>query len=147
MSRAEVHRYLCKFRLIAAGLLKSAEEVDDIRPSNHSSTKTSEPNDSSDSESDDRSLIAIRNEFFRRALRNSVEATPSAATMTKKLNVEMAYKSVMKVFLADMTRGQKCSNCGGSVYTLQVSFEFANFTSEFHLHTGEIGLSRFSEWG
>lgn len=120
MPRAEVHRFTCKLRLIQSGLLVQAEELDQVSVKANSSANgvssqdenlNGNSSDVSDEDVDDENLMARRAAFVSSVIKAASGKGHRPQRSTEA--VAQKRKSVLSEFLALVTKGKKCSNCGG----------------------------------
>ncbi|OBT40626.1 hypothetical protein VE00_08369 [Pseudogymnoascus sp. WSF 3629] len=112
MSRKDVNLYHCKLRLIQAGLLSAAEELDNIDIVATKAAAVEQEDESSDSGDDNgvETTIKQRLTFVKKALREA-KATPWDWKLEKNESVAEARREVIKSFLKSITVSKTCANC------------------------------------
>ena len=112
MSRKDVNLYHCKLRLIQAGLLSAAEELDNIDIVAKKAAAVEQEDESSDSGDDNgvESTIRQRLTFVKKAIREA-KATPWDWRLEKNESVAEARREVIKSFLKSITVSKTCANC------------------------------------
>lgn len=118
MSRVEVSRFGCKLRLLRYGLLKEAEEVDDIGlrsrefRSQVDAAKDAEE-DLSEAEDEDTATTIMnqREAFVERSIKLARKAHSGSAVPTEA--VAQARAAVIREFQTDIVKTRKCANCKG----------------------------------
>ncbi|KAL9122996.1 MAG: hypothetical protein Q9187_000454 [Circinaria calcarea] len=119
---AEVNRLACKLRLVRYGLLKEAEELENIRSSSktkqgagaNGSTVDGVGISSDESEDDSVRLHQRRNEFVKRSIKKAGGKTHLDAASRDK--IEAIYeqrRALIKEFLVSITKGKACGTCKG----------------------------------
>ncbi|KAF2083270.1 beta and beta-prime subunits of DNA dependent RNA-polymerase [Saccharata proteae CBS 121410] len=122
MSRSDVNRFSCKLRLIQYGLLKEAQELEDVASFRWSNVdkgagkrareEGEDVGSASEGENNDDNIIAKREAFVKRAIRNAgVKKSGWTVEKTEAVNEERRF--VIKEFLMDINKGKKCKKCGG----------------------------------
>lgn len=117
MSRIEVSLYWCKLRLIKYGLLKEAQEVEDVGLKGKKKLGADEGEGEDLSEDDDTNNIIEQRRHFVLRSSKSVDARKRKAE-THAVESEAASearKLVLKEFHGAMVRSRKCANCKGYV--------------------------------
>lgn len=144
MGRAEVHRFGCKLRLIDAGLLKEADEVDNITGSARQPLMNGTIGDVSDEGSDDDTpsteIMEKREAYVRKQLKL---ARRNGHTHQNSEALIVARRDVVKELLMNMTKQSKCGNCGG----ISPSYRKDRFVKIFrkvlspkqHAHNVQVG--------
>ena len=122
MPRIEVNRYCCKLRLVQFGLLKEAEELDELQlrrklPKGAGRTgeggSEDEASDMSEGEDTDK-LIQRRNEFVRREIKRSRAGSRHSELVEEKIGaVAEERRLLVKEFLAAITKVKTCGSCYG----------------------------------
>ncbi len=142
MARVEVNRFSCRLRLVRYGLLKEAEELDELRlqqkipkDSQVNGGGVSEDVDSDTSEGEDTDkLIERRDAFVKRAIKRSKGSTRSSALVDDKIGaIAEERRDIVKEFLAAVTKVKTCGSCHGLVidiasFELTLSVEQQNFS-------------------
>lgn len=123
MSRVEANRFICKLKLVRHGLLKEAEDLEELQPRKKSAGQNtagaeedgealSESSEEEDAEEND--IIERRNKFVRNAIKAAgVNRRKADWSIEKNEAVGEERRAVVKEFLADITKGKKCNNCKG----------------------------------
>ncbi|KAH7119114.1 DNA-directed RNA polymerase-like protein I subunit [Dendryphion nanum] len=110
LSRTRTHEFVCKLRLIRAGLVEEAQNIDDSINLFAKSKRGAADNDS-DSEKEVDDAIDQRNEYVKRAMKR---AGVSKRTIGEKNeSTTDARRQVIKEFLSEITKTKSCKNCGG----------------------------------
>jgi len=117
MGRVQVNRYLCKLKLTRCGLLKEAKDLDDLVAQavhgNSGALADDESQEQSDEEddADNKDLIQRRDRFVKHAIQT---AKQNGMLWTKKTEaMANVRRAIISEFMADITKGKKCSNCKG----------------------------------
>ena len=122
LPRAEVDRFTCKLRLIEHGLIQEVEELENVQlRSTVSKLRGMDPDtvdadtDGQNSEEEDvESLKQRRNDFVTRAImKSSTNISRLAADSEKIEAVAEVRRSIIKEFLAAITKPKSCGNCKG----------------------------------
>ncbi|GAB7347551.1 hypothetical protein MBLNU459_g4442t1 [Dothideomycetes sp. NU459] len=116
MSRAEVNRYVCKLTLVKYGLLKECYDLDDINLSSLSNdaAATADGDSGSEQDQDTKDIIARRNAFVKKAIRQAGFSKKRGDWEASKIeSVANERRAIVKDFLYSITKGKKCSNCKG----------------------------------
>ena len=116
---AEVNRFSCKLRLIRYGLLKEAEELEEIQLKSKvlkvagvgGSDDDVESEESDEEDAD--TLIQRRNAFVKRAIKNAGGSKRRSLEVEKVEAVSEERRSVIKEFLGAIAKGKICGNCEG----------------------------------
>ncbi|KAF2147473.1 uncharacterized protein K452DRAFT_314616 [Aplosporella prunicola CBS 121167] len=117
MSKVQVNRFVCKLRLVRYGLLKEAQDLEDIEVPKSSKTASKEEGEDvdsdagSDAEKDD--VIAKREAFVKRAIKAAGGRKKSEWSTEKTEAVAEERRYIIKEFLTDINKGKKCQKCGG----------------------------------
>lgn len=116
----EIHKYVCKLRLIEHGLVKQLGELENIslmsvdsKGLNANSAGVEE--ESHDSEEEDgESLKRRRNAFVSNAIKNAGGSKNRATVASEKVEaVSAVRRGIVKEFLAAITTPRTCGNCNG----------------------------------
>lgn len=113
-ARVVVNKYICKLKLIRAGLIQEAEDMDDHIDLDRNKNKkaAASEDDSEDDDNDD--IISQRNSYVKKMLKQAgISKSASYKAQEKVESVTEARRLVIKEFYAEMGRGKKCHNCGG----------------------------------
>ena len=117
MPRAEVHRFMCKLRLVRHGLLKEAEEIEQLQPKAKKARLEAGEEDleaDSDEEADGYDIIQQREKFVTKAIRTALQDREQGEPLTEKNEAIAAErKYIIKEFLTDITKTRRCSTCKG----------------------------------
>ena len=126
MARIEVNRFCCRLRLVRYGLLKEAEELEELQlrqkilkgsQVNGDGVSEDDESDISEGEDTDR-LIQRREAFVKRAIKRSRGSTRSSASVDDKIGaIAEERRDIVKEFLAAITKVKTCGSCHGSVLT------------------------------
>jgi DNA-directed RNA polymerase I subunit RPA1 len=127
LARRRVHRYICMFRLLQAGLVREAFLVDAIEEDFHGlevdgvptrsklgvdSDDDSEGGGAGDGQED--GIMEARNAFVRKELQRN-QVRPSDIRLGKHEGALQARHELIKEFLAELVQGsRKCSHCQGT---------------------------------
>ena len=116
---AEVNRFSCKLKLIRYGLLKEAEDLEEIQLKSKT-IKTAggggsdeEPESGESEEEDADSLIKRRNDFVKRSIKNAGGRKRRSLEVEKVEAVSEERRAVIKEFLGVVTKGRVCGTCKG----------------------------------
>lgn len=123
LAPAEIHRFICKLRLIQYGLVAEVEELEKIHLSSKvqkvngvihaSAVGSEEENEESESEDED-ALKRRREDFVRRAIKRNGGDTHRAAVAAEKDKAMSASRhATILEFLSAMTKPKACGNCKG----------------------------------
>ncbi|KAF4548994.1 DNA-directed RNA polymerase I subunit rpa1-like protein [Elsinoe fawcettii] len=115
MPRAEVNRFASKLKLIRHGLVEECYELDKIRADKSKRvtlTNGAESEDESDQANEDiRELTERRSKFVRKAIRSAERRSEWAAGKLEAAVDER--RSIIKEFMAAITKYRKCAACTG----------------------------------
>lgn len=114
MARVQVHRYVCKLRLVQWGLIREAKELDDITTASISTIQQVESGSDSEDEATDadtKSLIEQRERYVQECITRARQN--GSASTAKSEAVSNARKAIVSDFMANITKSRKCANCGG----------------------------------
>ena len=117
---AKVNLYTCKLRLLDHGLLKEAEEVENIglrrgnmRALMQGSAAEGSAGSEDDSE-DDIDMKEMRIIFTRRAIKKVGGSNNKSAVCKEKVEaISKQRRAVVKQFLGEITQGGACGQCNG----------------------------------
>ena len=116
----EIHRFVCKFRLIEYGLVEQVGEVDKMSLTSVGTQSPGENDANADEqtqesdEEDGETLKRRRNEFVRRAIKDAGGNQQRAKLATEKIEaISEIRRDVVKDFLATITKVKACGNCNG----------------------------------
>ena len=116
---AEVNRFSCKLQLIRYGLLKEAEELEEIQLKSKrlkmagGGGSDEEPESEESEEEDADTLIQRRNDFVRRSIQKAGGRKRRSLEVEKVEAVSEERRAAIKEFLAAITKGKICGNCKG----------------------------------
>lgn len=122
LHRAEIDRFTCKLRLIEHGLVQEVEELENIHLRSTASKlrgmdadAMDGEGDSQDSEEEDEeTLKQRRREFITRAIKRKARSQSKLAAASDKIEaVAEVRRSIIKEFLAAITKPKTCGNCKG----------------------------------
>ncbi|KAI9877205.1 MAG: hypothetical protein M1830_004531 [Pleopsidium flavum] len=122
MPRVEVNRFCCKLRLVRFGLLKEAEELEEIQlkrktPKGSKATGGvgSENIESEESDDDDADvLVQRRNDFVKRAIKRTRDSMSHSTIVSDKIeSAAEVRRMIIKEFLAAITKVKTCGSCNG----------------------------------
>ena len=118
----EVHRYVCKLRLVEFGLLEEAADLDNIQTSSRTAkanrtdqSTIDQSTASSDlSEDDSDRIIQRRNLFVKRSIKSGGGRRELAEASKDKVEaVFVERRAIIKDFLANITKPKTCGTCKG----------------------------------
>ncbi len=119
MAQVEVNRFCCKLRLIRCGLLKEAEELEDVGLKGKVTNGLAEEAEPESSESEDdkiSNLMEQRRAFVKRCIRRAGGDRKNPETSVNRSEaVTEARKAVIREFQRDLLKSRKCAHCQGSV--------------------------------
>lgn len=124
MARIEVNRFCCRLRLVRYGLLKEAEELEELqlrqktpKGSQVNGGGVSDDDDSDISEGEDTDkLIQRRGAFVKQAIKRSKGSRRSSTSVDEKIGaISEERRKIVKEFLAAITKVKTCGSCHGSV--------------------------------
>jgi DNA-directed RNA polymerase beta' subunit len=114
MPRDLVNQFVCKLKLIRAGLIREAEEMDECIDLSGGSTGANKgkPDDSvEDSNAELSNIISQRNAYVKKMLKQAGISRSASHKATEKTEaVSEARRLVIKDFYLEMTRQKKCRN-------------------------------------
>lgn len=116
---AEVNRFSCKLLLIRHGLLKQAEELEEIQLKSKrlkmaDGGGSDEELESEESEEEDAdTLIQRRNDFVKRSIKMTGGKQRRPVEVEKVEAVSAERRAVIKEFLGAITKSKICGNCKG----------------------------------
>ncbi|KAI4246633.1 MAG: hypothetical protein LQ352_006359, partial [Teloschistes flavicans] len=120
LNPVEINRFTCKLRLIQYGLLKEAQDLEDIRPiakSHHDVTMNgvdSEQASSEEDESNTDDLQERRSEYVKRAIRRAKnENGQDLRTAAKVEAISEERRILVGEFLAAIRGAKSCARCKG----------------------------------
>lgn len=124
LSRAQVHRFQCKLRLVKYGLLKELKEIDDLTAQSvhgkgaaaaavavAEGSGSEDGSDDSESDADTKGLIDRRERFVRHAI-NTARQNRTLSTHKTEATTN-ARRAIISEFMNKITQGKKCANCQG----------------------------------
>lgn len=119
MARVEVNRFCCKLRLIRCGLLKEAEELEDVGLKGKVTNGSVNEADSELSESENDKISNImeqRRAFVKRCIRRvRGDSKIIDVSVSRSEAATEARKAVIREFQGDLLKSKKCAHCQGSV--------------------------------
>ena len=152
-SRLEINRYACKLKLVYRGLLKEADEIDNIMVEADQKKKLyfgtarpeQEANEQSDGQLSDNEavvsneLMRLRINFVKDAVRTSGHGAAGSNT-----EVVLEYRRVViRGFLEAITKPKKCATCNGMSPGYRkdrfVKIFKTNLAPKAHAHNVQIG--------
>ncbi|KAJ9621608.1 hypothetical protein H2203_007095 [Taxawa tesnikishii (nom. ined.)] len=116
MSRQEVNRFTCKFRLIKYGLIKECYDLEELNsiPISKSAAREADDDDESGLDQDTKDIIERRNRFVKKCIKLAGLSKNMEDKTTAKIEaVADERRALVKEFLYEITKGKKCGNCGG----------------------------------
>ncbi|KAJ8610528.1 hypothetical protein MRB53_038520 [Persea americana] len=121
LTRAQLHLWGCKLRLIRKGLLKSAQELEEFAASKeHADAYEAQSHDDAHESSDDhkeraaRSVMLMQENFVKKAIEAArlIGGIDAASVDTEAIT--KARKAVLLTFEKEIIRTRLCNNCGGT---------------------------------
>lgn len=114
IARVLINHYVCKLKLIRAGLVQEAEGMDDnLELGGKKKQNAAVGSDDSEADDDD-DLISQRNAYVKKMLKRAgISKSASYKAQEKTEAATEARRLVIKDFYAEMTKSKKCRNCGG----------------------------------
>ncbi|KAI9691321.1 MAG: hypothetical protein M1820_009742 [Bogoriella megaspora] len=110
-SRVEINFICCKLRLLRYGLVKECAELEFITESSQGARDSDVSDDDGHSQ-----VIVARNLFVKRSIKAAKgRGLKPLKEAGKDESVGEARATVIKDFLADMTKGNRCTNCKGFI--------------------------------
>ncbi|KND93925.1 DNA-directed RNA polymerase I subunit [Tolypocladium ophioglossoides CBS 100239] len=109
LSAKDIHKYMCKLRLLQHGLVREAQIVEVLGETdwaNEDESEADEENFTIDN------VTRKREKYIRECLRG-IELRRGDARRGKHEGVAQARREVIKHFLAEMTKRRECSTCAG----------------------------------
>ena len=117
LHRPELHRYICKLKLIQHGLLREAEELEEnVRPKSARIKGISDMDDQAESvESEDEDdLTEQRNKYVRDKIKAVAGSNHKIGLSAEKIEaISEERRKVVKDFLVVITKNRSCGNCKG----------------------------------
>lgn len=116
MSRTQINVYACKLRLLQHGLVDEAAVVDTLSKKK-GSKKGKDADGSSSEEEDEEDLIAKRNHYVQRVIREAKAAGRLEGLMSGIKNpiASEERRTMVKDFFKELVSIKKCANCKGYV--------------------------------
>ena len=117
LHRPELHRYVCKLKLIQHGLLREAEELEEnVRPKSARIKGISDLDDQSESEEseDEDDLTEQRNKYVKEKIKAAGGSSYKISVLVEKVEaISEERRKVVKDFLGVITKIRSCGNCKG----------------------------------
>ncbi|KAI9809241.1 MAG: hypothetical protein M1825_002532 [Sarcosagium campestre] len=114
-ARLEIHRYICKFRLLHHGLIVEAADLDSLKVRSGDGGVDSD-SDASESD-DDNEIVRMRLQFVTDAIRKAQDAsdtiTGSSDTQGKDQALFEGRNALVKDFLKSIQKSKNCATCHG----------------------------------
>lgn len=116
---AEANRFSCKLQLIRYGLLKEAEELEEIQLKSArlelagGGGSDEEPESEGSEEEDADTLIQRRNDFVKRSIKKAGGKKRRSVEVEKVEALSGERRAVIKEFLGAITKVKTCGNCKG----------------------------------
>ncbi|KAL8939012.1 MAG: hypothetical protein Q9216_003586 [Gyalolechia sp. 2 TL-2023] len=120
LAPVNISRFTCKLKLIHHGLIKEAQELEDILSTpNASSSRTTngvdvhgDPSDEGESEEDD--IIENLKDFARHAIKRASRLDGQASNIASKLGaIAEQRRLLVKEFLSTIAKAKACGRCKG----------------------------------
>ena len=116
LGRVQVHRYICKLRLVKHGLLKELQDLDDqtvkdIQGTAEAAAAAEENGSDDDDDADAKTLINRRERFVKQAIETAKENGTISTQKTEATT--RARRAIISEFMGSITKGKKCVNCKG----------------------------------
>ena len=116
LGRVQVHKFICRLRLVKYGLLKELQDLDDqtvksIHGQDLAGPIESASEDGSDDDANVKDLINRRERFVKNAI--SIARKNGTLSMQKSEATTNARRAIIADFMATITKGKKCANCKG----------------------------------
>ncbi|KAJ6439154.1 DNA-directed RNA polymerase I subunit RPA1 [Purpureocillium lavendulum] len=111
----DLHKYICKFRLLQHGLLHEAQIVEAIGEAQSAEMEENIATQDSEAEEDHSSadaLIRKREKYVQSCLRG-LKSKRGDTVRTKHEGRTQSRRDVIRQFLADITKTRQCASCGG----------------------------------
>ena len=150
----ETNRFICKLRLAEYGLVKQAEELEAITLETLGTEidgvkgfRGGEEEEQEDSDNDVKllGLQRRRNEFVKRAIKNSKGKRYLGTADREKVESTSEYRrSIIREFLNACTKNKRCGTCKGYEH-LMLSSMNTNVYVGYLLYGGRTDATRFSE--
>ncbi|KAI9931950.1 hypothetical protein MW887_009451 [Aspergillus wentii] len=116
MSRVNVNAYVCKLRLLQYGLVDETAVIDSMGTGKTDKKKPAKDGEGSSSEDEDEDdLIAKRNSYVKKSIREAQASGKLQGLMAGAKNPIAAEqrRAVVKEFFKDIVSIKKCTNCSG----------------------------------
>lgn len=122
MSRGQINTYACKLRLLQYGLVDEVGAIDTMGAGKGGKKKKGSKDADHDSsgEEDQEDLIARKNSYVKRCIRDAQMSGKLKSLMSGSKNPIAAEKrrDTVKEFFKDVVSVKKCSSCSGYVFDL-----------------------------
>lgn len=120
MARVQINAYVCKLRLLQYGLINEARRIDEMGTAKSPKSKKDSADDSTGEDEDEDDLIARRNTFVKKAIRQAQANGSLKGFMTGGKNPVAAEqrREIIKQFFKDIVSVKKCTSCSGYVSSL-----------------------------
>lgn len=131
MSRLQINAYACKLRLLQYGLVDEVAVIDTMSAGKADKKKGAKDDDDSGSEGEDEeNLIARRNAYVRRCVRDAQVGGKLKGLMSGSKNPVAAEqrRATVKDFFKDVAAVKKCATCHGYVVVLAIPAHFVLLT-------------------
>ncbi|KAF7168568.1 hypothetical protein CNMCM6106_003706 [Aspergillus hiratsukae] len=116
MARVQINAYVCKLRLLQYGLVDEVEAIEAMGTGRGNKKKSGkDAGDSGSEEEDDDDLVARRNAYVKKVIREAHAAGRLKGIMSGAKNPMAAEqrRTLVKQFFKDLVSIKKCSSCSG----------------------------------
>ncbi|KAL5691110.1 hypothetical protein EMGR_007251 [Emarellia grisea] len=116
MARVQINAYVCKLRLLQYGLVDEVEAIEAMGTGQGNKKKSAkDADDSGSEEEDDDDLVARRNAYVKKVIREAHAAGRLKGIMSGAKNPMAAEqrRTLVKQFFKDLVSIKKCSSCSG----------------------------------
>lgn len=125
MSRVHINAYVCKLRLLQYGLVDEVAVIDTMGTGKADKKKGAKHDgDSSSDEESEENLVARRNAYVKRCIRDAQLAGKLSGLMAGSKNPVAAEqrRATVKEFFKDVGSFKKCASCQGYVVARALFF-------------------------
>jgi hypothetical protein len=133
MARVQINAYVCKLRLLQYGLVDEVEAIEAMGTGQGNKKKSAkDADDSGSEEEDDDDLVARRNAYVKKVIREAHAAGRLKGIMSGAKNPMAAEqrRTLVKQFFKDLVGIKKCSSCSGYVMSLSLFPCYLSFADD-----------------
>lgn len=125
MGRVHINAYVCKLRLLQYGLVDEVAVIDTMGTGKADKKKGAKDDDDSNSEEEtEENLVARRNAYVKRCIRDAQLGGKLSGLMSGSKNPIAAEqrRATVKEFFKEVSSFKKCASCQGYVVALVLFF-------------------------